>query len=134
MTFSDNHFIESLIFQSTIDSKMKTRHQAAITMEHVTPSPSCSKKNAAVISTELSRLQRQTIYSNKALYLDMKEKNRERKKLKAVEMIKIREEDLKEAEKYWERERVKKHKQQHGNKIVTEAGIKKLNPTNEKKD
>ena len=134
MTFSNNHFTESLIFQSNIDSKMKTRYQAAITMEHEALSPSCSKKNAALISTELSRLQRQTIYSNKALYLDMKEKDRKRKKLTAVEITKIREEGLKEAEKYWERERVKKNKQRHGNKIVTEAGIEKLNPTNEKKD
>ena len=64
----------------------------------------------------------------------MKEKDRERKKLKAVDMAKIREEDLKEAEKYWDEERAKKHKQQHANKVVKEAGIKKLNPTNEKKD
>ena len=49
-------------------------------------------------------------------------------------MVKIREEDLKEAEKYWEKERVKKGKQRHANKVVKEAGIEKLNPTNEKKD
>ena len=64
----------------------------------------------------------------------MKGKDRERKKLKAVDMAKIREEDLKEAEKYWDEERAKKRKQRHANKVVKEAGIKKLNPTNEKKD
>ena len=63
-------------------------------------------------------LEASSIYSNKALHLDMKEKERERKKLKAVEMAKIREEVPEEAEKYREKERVKKSKQQHADKIV----------------
>ena len=113
---------------------MKTRHEAAITMEQVSPGPSCAKKSAALTSTERSGLWRQAIYSNKVIHLDRKERDRKRKKLKAVEMVKIREEDLKEAEKYWEKERVKKGKQRHANKVVKEAGIEKLNPTNEKKD
>ena len=113
---------------------MKTRHEAAITMEQVSPGPSYSKKSAALTSTERSGLWRQAIYSNKVIHLDRMERDRKRKKLKAVEMVKIREEDLKEAEKYWEKERVKKGKQRHANKVVKEAGIEKLNPTNEKKD
>ena len=64
----------------------------------------------------------------------MEEKDRERKKLKAVEMAKIKDDDLKEAAEYWLEERVKKHKQQHANKVGKEAGIEKLNPANEKKD
>ena len=49
-------------------------------------------------------------------------------------MAKIREEDLKEAEKYQKKERVKNHKQQYANEVVKETGIAKLNPTNEKKN
>ena len=65
----------------------------------------------------------------------MKEKDREWRNLKAVEMAKIREEDtLKEAEKCYDKERVKKYKQRYANKIVKEAGVAKLNPTNEKKN
>ena len=45
-------------------------------------------------------LEASSIYSNKALHLDMKEKERERKKQKAVKMAKIREEVPEEAEKY----------------------------------
>ena len=44
-----------------------------------------------------------------------------------MEMAKIREEDSEEAEKYREKEKVKKHKQQHAKKVVKEAGIEKLN-------
>ena len=113
---------------------MKTRHEVAVTMEQVSPGPSYSKKSAALTSTAQSGLRRQAIYSNKVIHLDRMERDRKRKKLKAVEMVKIREEDLKEAEKYWEKERVKKCKQRHANKVVKEAGIEKLNPTNEKKD
>ena len=90
---------------------MKTRNQAAITMEQVTPDPSCSKRSTALTSTELSRLWRQAIYNNEALHLNMKKKDRERKKMKAVEMVKIRQEYLKEAEEYWENEMMKKRKQ-----------------------
>ena len=57
----------------------------------------------------------------------MKEKKRERKKLKAVEMDKIREEVPEEAEKYREKERVKNHRQQHANKCMKETSINKLN-------
>ena len=103
-------------------------------MEMVIPGPSCSKKSTALTSTEQSRLRRQAIYSSKALHLDMTEKDRERKKLKTVEVAKMREQNLEEAEKYWEKENVKKCKQQHANKVVKEAGIEKLNPTDEKKD
>ena len=41
---------------------------------------------------------------------------------------------LREAEKYQEKERVKNHNQQYANKVVKETGIPKLNPTNEKKN
>ena len=41
-------------------------------------------------------------------------------------MAKIREEVPEEAEKYREKERVKKSKQQHADKIVKETKIKKL--------
>ena len=68
-----------------------------------------------------------SIYSHKTLHLDMKQKERERKKLKAVEMAKIREEVLEKAEKYRAKERVRKCKQQHANKVVKETVIEKLN-------
>ena len=97
---------------------MKTKHRAAVIKEQITPGLSCAKKSAALTSTEWSRLRMQEIYSNKALHLDIKEKHRERQKLKAMEMAKIREEDSEEAEKYREKERVKKHKQQHAKKVV----------------
>ena len=106
---------------------MKTRHQAAINKEQVTSGPSCAKKSTSLTSRVVKSLEASSIYSNKALHLDMKEKERERKKLKAVKMAKIREEVPEEAEKYRVKERVKKHKQQHGNKVVKETGIKKLN-------
>ena len=54
-------------------------------------------------------LEASSIYSIKALHLDMKEKERERKKLKALEMANIREDIPDEAQKYREKERVKKH-------------------------
>ena len=78
-------------------------------------------------------LEASSIYSNRALHLDMKEKERERKKLKALEIAKIREDVPEEAEKYREKERVKNHKQQHTNKVVKEAGIQKLNITAKRK-
>ena len=56
----------------------------------------------------------------------MKENERERKKLKAVEITKLRDKVPEEAEKYREKERVKKCKQQHANEIVKEMGIEKL--------
>ena len=83
---------------------MKTRHQAAINKEQVTPDPSCARKSTSLTTTECA-LEASSIYSNKALHLDMKEKERERKKLKAVKMAKIREEVPEEAEKYREKER-----------------------------
>ena len=49
-------------------------------------------------------------------------------------MAKIREKDPEEAENYREKESVKKRKQRHTNNVVEEAGIKKLDPTNEKKE
>ena len=45
----------------------------------------------------------------------------------AVEMPKIREEDTEEAEKYKERERMKKWKHQQANMVVKEGSIKKMN-------
>ena len=71
-------------------------------------------------------LEASSIYSNKALHLDMKENEGERNKLKAVEIAKLRDKVPEEAEKYREKERVKKCKQQHANEIVKEMGIEKL--------
>ena len=53
----------------------------------------------------------------------MKEKDRERKKMKAAEMVKIRQEYLKEAEEYWENEMMKKRKQWHANKVLKEVAL-----------
>ena len=71
---------------------MKTRHQAAITMEQVTPGPSCSKKSAALTSSRAVKASEASNLQQGTIHLDIKEKDRCRKKLKAM--------DLKEAEKY----------------------------------
>ena len=94
---------------------MKTRHhQAAINKEQVTPGTSCAKKSTALTSTKGQGLGgKLNLQQNGTSF--RYEGSRERKKLKAVEMAKMKEELPEEAEKYREKERVK------------EDGIEKLN-------
>ena len=84
---------------------MKTREK-----QHV--SPKVQRVPAtAFSSTEHSRIRRKAIYNNKKLHMEVKEKDKERKKLKAIEKAMRWEEDPEEAERYREKERERKHKQ-----------------------
>ena len=69
MTFSNNYFIEFLIFP--VEHRFKNENKTSSchhTMEQVTPGPSCSKKSAALTSSravkasEASNLQQGTTF------------------------------------------------------------------------
>ena len=99
---------------------MKTREKQRVSpkVQRVPPT--------ALSSTEHSRIRRKAIYDNKKLHMEVKEKDRERKKLKAIEKTMRREEDPEGAERYREKERERKRKQRLVKKKPKEAASEKL--------
>ena len=91
-TFSNNCFIESLIFPV----KHRFKNEAKTSSCHQQGAGNswpqlCKEKHFSNQHRVVKVLETSSIYSNKVLRLDMKEKQRERKKLTSVEMAKIRE-------------------------------------------
>ena len=99
---------------------MKTREKQRV-------SPKVQRVPATALSSiERSRIRRKAIYDNKKLHMEVQEKDRERKKLKAIEKAMRREEDPEEAERYREKERERKRKQRLVKKKAKEAASEKL--------